>query len=80
MERRFRALTRGRIAAPKAWADAYLTAFAEASQVTLVTFDRAFRGKAKPVVLLEESDPDEQCPNRSATQVCRPARRRPLAL
>ncbi len=56
LERRFRALTGGRIAAPKAWADAYLTAFAEASQVTLVTFDRAFRGKAKPLVLLEESD------------------------
>jgi toxin-antitoxin system PIN domain toxin len=49
----FRALTRQRQAAPKAWADAYLAAFAEAAQITLVTFDRAFRGKGKPVVVLE---------------------------
>jgi predicted nucleic acid-binding protein len=41
-------------AAPKVWADAYLSAFAETSQLTLVTFDRAFRGKAKPLILLEE--------------------------
>lgn len=54
LERRFRALTRSRQASPKVWADAYLTAFAETSQVTLVTFDRAFRGKVKPLVLLEE--------------------------
>ena len=54
LERRFRSLTRIKQAAPKAWADAYLAAFADASQVTLVTFDRAFRGKVKPVVLLEE--------------------------
>jgi hypothetical protein len=53
LDRRFRALSRGRHASPKAWADAYLAAFAEASQVTLVTFDRAFRGKTKPLVLLE---------------------------
>jgi len=54
LERRFRALTRMRRAAPKAWADAYLAAFAAASQVTLVTFDRAFRGKTTPIVLLAE--------------------------
>jgi predicted nucleic acid-binding protein len=48
----FRALTRQRQAAPKAWADAYLAAFAEAAQITL-TFDRAFRGTGKPVVVLE---------------------------
>jgi hypothetical protein len=53
LERRFRALTHSRQASPKAWADAYLSAFADASQVTLVTFDRAFRGKARPLVLLE---------------------------
>jgi len=51
---RFRAMTRTRQASPKAWGDAYLAAFAETSQVTLVTFDRAFRGKVKPLVLLEE--------------------------
>jgi toxin-antitoxin system PIN domain toxin len=54
LERRFRALARRRQAAPKVWADAYLTAFAETSQFTIVTFDRTFRGKAKPLILLEE--------------------------
>jgi hypothetical protein len=37
---------------PKAWADAYLAAFAEAANLTLVTFDRALAGKAKGAVLL----------------------------
>ena len=54
LERRFRALTRSRQASPKAWGDAYIAAFAEASQLTLVTFDRAFRGKVKPVIFLED--------------------------
>lgn len=53
LERRFRALTRLRQAAPKAWADAYLAAFATTAQLTLVTFDRAFRTKNVAVVLLE---------------------------
>ena len=50
----FRTRTRSRHASPKVWGDAYLAAFAEASQVTLVTFDRAFRGKVKPLILLAE--------------------------
>jgi toxin-antitoxin system PIN domain toxin len=54
IERRFRTLTRLKSASPKAWADAYLTAFAETSQLTLVTFDRALRGKTKAVIHLEE--------------------------
>lgn len=54
LERRFRALTRGRHASPKLWADAYLSAFADAAQVTLVTFDRGFRGKVGSLLLLEE--------------------------
>ena len=54
IELRFRARTRSRQAATKAWADAYLAAFAEASQVTLVTFDRAFRGKVTPIIQLAE--------------------------
>ena len=54
LEPRFRTLTRLKQAGPKAWADAYLAAFAESSQLTLVTFDRAFRGKTKPLILLEE--------------------------
>ncbi len=54
IERRFRAATGMKHAAPKVWADAYLSAFAATSQLTLVTLDRAFRGKAKPLILLEE--------------------------
>ena len=54
LERRFRVLTRSRQSSPQLWADAYLAAFAEAAQVTLVTFDRAFRGKVKPLILLGE--------------------------
>ena len=54
LERRFRALTRSRRASPKVWGDAYIAAFAEASQLTLVTFDRAFRRTLKPLILLEE--------------------------
>jgi toxin-antitoxin system PIN domain toxin len=52
LDRRFRALSRLRRATPKAWADAYLAAFAETSQMTLVTFDRAFRGKLRALMLL----------------------------
>ena len=52
LERAFRARTRSKLAATKTWADAYLAAFAETSQVTLVTFDQAFKGKVKPIVLL----------------------------
>ena len=54
LEQRLRPLTRSRHASPKVWADAYLIAFAAASQMTLVTFDRAFRGKTKPLMLLAE--------------------------
>jgi len=38
--------------APKQWADAYLAAFAEAANLTLVTFGRVLAGKAKGAVLL----------------------------
>lgn len=54
LDPRFRTQTRTRQASPKAWGDGYLAAFAEASQVTLVTFDRAFRGKVTPLIVLEE--------------------------
>jgi toxin-antitoxin system PIN domain toxin len=53
LERRFRTLTRRKQAAPKTWADAYLAAFAESAQVTLVTFDRGFRGKVRPLMFIE---------------------------
>ena len=49
----FRRLSRRRQASPKLWGDAYLAAFAEASEMTLVTFDRAFRGRVNPLILLE---------------------------
>ena len=55
LDRKFRALSRSRQAAPKAWADAYLAAFADASRMTLVTLDRAFRGKARSLILLQDA-------------------------
>ena len=53
LERGFRRLSRSRLASLKQWGDAYLAAFAEASEMTLVTFDRSFRGRLKPLILLE---------------------------
>lgn len=52
LEPRFRALTRLRHPATKDWADSYLSAFAETSELTLVTFDIALRAKADRTVLL----------------------------
>jgi toxin-antitoxin system PIN domain toxin len=54
IETRFRALTRLRQPATKDWADSYLAAFATAGQLTLVTFDRGLRSKAKSVIHLGE--------------------------
>jgi hypothetical protein len=54
LDGRFRHATRSRRPAPKDWADAYLAAFAGAAHLTLVTFDRAMRTKARPVILLSE--------------------------
>jgi toxin-antitoxin system PIN domain toxin len=53
LEAPFRALTRSAQAAPKDWADSYLAAFAAVSQLTVVTFDRGFEGKARQLVLLK---------------------------
>ena len=52
LERGFRTITRLRHPAPKDWAGSYLAAFAAAAHLTLVTFDRAFHPKAKPLILL----------------------------
>jgi toxin-antitoxin system PIN domain toxin len=52
LEARFRMMTRSRYPAPKDWADSYLAAFATAAQLTLVTFDRALKTKARPSLLL----------------------------
>jgi hypothetical protein len=48
----FRQLTDRNEASPKQWADDYLTAFAMAVGLQLVSFDRALAGKAKGSVLL----------------------------
>jgi len=53
LETQFRALTQSLPASPKEWADSYLAAFAHASRLTVVTFDRAFQNKAKDLLLLE---------------------------
>ncbi len=53
LETQFRALTRSSQASPKDWADSYLAAFAQASRLTVVTFDRAFQNKARDLLLLE---------------------------
>jgi len=36
--------TTGRAFSPRLWTDAYLAAYAHATQLTLVTFDKGFRG------------------------------------
>ena len=53
VETPFRAMTRLRQSAPKDWADSYLAAFAQAAQLTLVTFDQGFSRKAAPLILLQ---------------------------
>jgi len=53
IEAPFRAMTRSRRPAPKDWADSYLAGFAQAAQLTLVTFDQAFRSKARQLILLK---------------------------
>jgi toxin-antitoxin system PIN domain toxin len=53
LEAEFRALTRLPRPSPKDWADSYLAAFAQATRLTLVTFDRAFQNKAKDLILLQ---------------------------
>jgi hypothetical protein len=41
------------LVSPKVWADAYLAAFAEAGNLTLVTMDRALAAKVKGALLLQ---------------------------
>ncbi len=53
LEAHFRSLTRLPHPAPKDWADSYLTAFALASRLTVVTFDHAFQNKTKGLLLLQ---------------------------
>lgn len=44
--------TSDEVVAPKMWMDAYLSAFAEAASLMLVTFDRALAGRVAGSVLL----------------------------
>jgi toxin-antitoxin system PIN domain toxin len=55
LEARFRSLTRLRHPAPKDWADSYLAAFAETSDLVLVTFDGALKSKTARATLLTSS-------------------------
>ncbi len=52
IELSFRALSQQKRPSPKDWADSYLAAFAAAGGLRLVTFDQAFRGKSRDVLLL----------------------------
>jgi toxin-antitoxin system PIN domain toxin len=52
MEGAFRKLTSGNGSSPKAWADAYLAAFAGQVRAQIVTFDKALAGKATGALLL----------------------------
>ena len=55
LEARFRSITRLRQPAPKDWADSYLAAFADKSDLTMVTFDAALKAKTARAVLLTTS-------------------------
>jgi uncharacterized protein len=52
LEQTLRTHSRLKHPAPKDWADAYLLAFALVSGLRLVTFDQAFHGKTRDLVLL----------------------------
>ena len=49
----FRSLSRVRYPNPKTWSDSYLAAFAVSSGLRLVTFDQAFLGKLKQLLVLK---------------------------
>jgi uncharacterized protein len=53
IEIHFRTLTRSPLPAPKDWADSYLVAFALASRLTPVTFDKALKAKSGTALLLK---------------------------
>jgi uncharacterized protein len=52
IEPAFRSMTRKPRPAPKDWADSYLGAFAVTGGLRLVTFDQAFRGKIRDLLVL----------------------------
>jgi toxin-antitoxin system PIN domain toxin len=52
LETLLRTMTASETASPKMWIDAYLVAFVESANLTLVTFDRTLAGKTKGSILL----------------------------
>lgn len=52
IEAELRARSRMKHPSPKIWADAYLSAFAALTQMTLVTFDRTLQQSAKECLVL----------------------------
>lgn len=52
IDSQFRSRSRLSSASPKVWADAYLLAFAAASGLRFVTFDRALKGNGAEVLVL----------------------------
>ncbi|HUO24426.1 MAG TPA: TA system VapC family ribonuclease toxin [Candidatus Aquilonibacter sp.] len=52
LEKEFRARSKSSSRFPKLWADAYLLAFAAASGLKFVTFDRALQGRGDDVLVL----------------------------
>jgi toxin-antitoxin system PIN domain toxin len=52
LERIFRSLSQSRQATPKDWADSYVSAFAQDSDLSLVTFDQASHRRTAGSVLL----------------------------
>ena len=52
LEQVFRNLSRSQQAAPNTWADSYIAAFAQATGVRLVTFDRALSRRSEGSLLL----------------------------
>lgn len=53
IEKRFRQNSRGQWASPKVWADAWLLAYAQSAEGTLVTFDHALAARSPRCILLQ---------------------------
>jgi predicted nucleic acid-binding protein len=52
LEKEFRSRSKASSRSPKLWADAYLLAFAAASGLKFVTFDRALQSRGEEVLIL----------------------------
>jgi hypothetical protein len=59
IEMRFREYARGGTASPKLWADAWLLAFAQAAEGTLITFDRALATRGAHCLLPDREGSSE---------------------